>query len=139
VKIYLDSCIVIYLIEGSPQNRAAVDAALQTHRPTATLISDLVRLECKVGPLRRGDRATSARFDGFFASASVVPLGPAVYDLAAELRAQYRIKTPDALHAAAAILHGCDEFWTNDRRLAALEPRIALRVLPTGEPSEAAT
>jgi len=25
--------------------------------------------------------------------------------------------TPDALHLAAAIDAGCDEFWTNDRRL----------------------
>jgi predicted nucleic acid-binding protein len=139
VKVYLDSCIVIYLIEGSPPNRAAVEATLQTHRPTTTVISDLVRLECKVGPLRRDDRALLQRFDGFFASALMVPLGPAVYDLAAELRAQHHIKTPDALHAAAAIFHGCDEFWTNDRRLAALESRIALRVLPEVAPSDAST
>jgi predicted nucleic acid-binding protein len=134
MKVYLDSCIVIYLIEGNPQNRAAAEAALDAHRPTTTVISDLVRLECKVGPLRRSDQALLARFEGFFASAFVAPLGPEVYDLAAELRAQHRIKTPDALHAAVAMLHGCDEFWTNDRRLAMLEPRIALRVLPETAP-----
>jgi len=130
VKVYLDSCIVIYMIEGSPQNRAAVEAVLQAHQPTATVISDLVRLECRVGPLRNGDHVLLERFDNFFASAAVVPLGSAVYDLAAELRALHRIKTPDAIHAAAAIFHGCDEFWTNDRRLGALEPRISLRVVP---------
>jgi uncharacterized protein len=130
MKIYLDSCIVIYLIEGSPLYQSAVETELRTQQPTVTVISDLVRLECKVGPLRSNDHAMLARFENFFASASIVLLGLTEYDPAAELRAQYRLKTPDALHAAAAILNTCDEFWTNDRRLAVLEPRIRLRVLP---------
>ena len=33
------------------------------------------------------------------------------------LRAQYGFKTPDALHLAAAVIHGCDRFLTNDARL----------------------
>ena len=32
--------------------------------------------------------------------------------------------------AAAAILHGCDEFWTNDLRLGGLGSRLTLRVIP---------
>src|SRR5258708_3784388 len=100
------------------------------YRPTRTVLSDLVRLECRVGPLRQGDQATLARFDQFFASAFIGPLTSAIYDLATELRASHRFKTPDALHVAAAIIHGCEEFWTNDHRLKAIEPRIALRVLP---------
>lgn len=130
MKVYLDSCIVIYLVEGNPTNRSAVDVALQTHKPTSTVISNLVHLECKVGPLQKGDQTTLKRYENFFASAAIAPLTTAVYDLAAELRAQLQIKTPDAIHAAAAILHGCDEFWTNDHRLAALEPRISLRTIP---------
>jgi uncharacterized protein len=130
MKVYLDSCIVIYLIEGNLQNRTAVESALQAHQPTTTLVSDLVRLECRVRPLRRNDHALAERFDNFFADVLVVPLTPAVYDLAAELRAQHRFKTPDALHIAAAIFHSCDEFWTNDLRLGALGSRISLRVIP---------
>ncbi len=33
------------------------------------------------------------------------------------LRARNGIQTPDALHLAAAIEGGCQEFWTNDKRL----------------------
>jgi predicted nucleic acid-binding protein len=33
---------------------------------------------------------------------------------AAELRATYNLKTPDALHVASAIVAGCDAFLTND-------------------------
>ncbi|WP_437486225.1 PIN domain-containing protein [Sorangium sp. So ce1014] len=60
---------------------------------------------------------------------TVLPLSAAVFDHAAELRARYGLKTPDALHAAAAIVNGCDELWTNDRRLAAIEGHVSIRVV----------
>jgi hypothetical protein len=41
-----------------------------------------------------------------------------VFNLANELRTQYRLKTPVALRLAAAISSDCDEFWSNDDRLA---------------------
>ena len=54
-----------------------------------------------------------------------------VFDLATELRAEHGIKTPDALHLAAAIHGGCDALWTNDKRLArAAAERIRIKVLP---------
>ncbi len=130
MKAYLDSCIVIYLVEAGEEYRAAVQNVLETCRPEETSVSDLVRLECRVGPIRRGDAAILERFDQFFSDAAEVTLTSAVYDLAAELRAHHRLKTPDAIHAAAAITHGCDEFWTNDSRLAAIEGRIRIRVVP---------
>jgi len=46
-----------------------------------------------------------------------VALDAQVFDLATELRARQGLKTPDALHLAAALHTGCDEFWTNDERL----------------------
>lgn len=84
--------------------------------------------------IRRGDEERRKVFEAQFQKLTWLPLTSPIFDLAAELRALHRVKTPDALHAAAAILHSCDEFWTNDRRLAALEPRIALRVLPETTP-----
>ncbi len=41
-----------------------------------------------------------------------------VIDLASRLRIDHRIKTPDALHLAAALVAGCAQFWTNDAHLA---------------------
>jgi len=130
MRVYLDSCIVIYLVEGAEEFRAAAQGALESSRPEETCISDLVRLECRVGPIRRGDFAARERFDRFFGDVRVLPLTATAYDLAAELRAQHRLKTPDAIHSAAAIYHGCDELWTNDRRLAAFASRLKIRVLP---------
>jgi predicted nucleic acid-binding protein len=38
-------------------------------------------------------------------------------DRAASIRARYRLRTPDAIHLATAILEGVDVFLTNDRDL----------------------
>lgn len=134
MKLYLDSCILIYLVDGPDPFSQAVATAMRGASGAMFCISDLVRLECLVHPIRHGDEEKRRVFEAQFQKMTCLPLSPSAYDLAAELRAQHRIKTPDALHAAAAILHGCDEFWTNDRRLAVLEPRIALRVLPETAP-----
>jgi uncharacterized protein len=93
-------------------------------------ISDLVRLECLVGPIRDGDAGRRAVFEAQFRAFRRLALTRAVFDLAAELRATQRLRTPDALHAACAMVHGCRELWTNDRRLAVLENRLGTRVLP---------
>lgn len=61
----------------------------------------------------------------FFAACEFVDLNRAVFDLAAVLRAESNLKTPDALHLAAAMHAGCDEFCTNDRQLIRIAtPRI---------------
>lgn len=71
-------------------------------------------------PLRENNLELLQQFDKFFAQPEVViaPLDAQVFNLATELRAQHRLKTPDALHLAAAICCECDEFWSNDDRLA---------------------
>jgi predicted nucleic acid-binding protein len=111
--IYLDSCILIYRLEGAAPFRVPVVEAMRAAASEAFCISDLVRLECFVGPFRDQDAERKAAFD-----------------LAAELRAAHRLRTPDALHAACALTHSCGEIWTNDGRFAAIEDRLKVRVVP---------
>lgn len=48
----------------------------------------------------------------------LIPISRESLEKAADLRAKYSwLKTPDAIHLAAAIESGCDAFLTNDRRL----------------------
>ncbi len=134
-RVFLDSCIVIYLIQAPDPIRDAVRNALHPPGQPAVqaCISALTRLECRVWPLRQGATRLLAEFDAFFASRDLrrARLTAAVFDLATDLRATYNVKTPDALHLAAAINWGCDEFWTNDQRIPrAIGSRIAIRILP---------
>lgn len=127
--IYPDACIVIYLIEEHPQFFPQIDTWIRAHQGDSFVLSDLTRLECRVYPLRRHDHDLLARFDRFFANPQ--HLRPRatqqIFDLATELRARHNLKTPDALHLAAALDAGCDEFWTNDDRLKkAAVDRIAI-------------
>jgi predicted nucleic acid-binding protein len=119
--IYVDANVVIRLVEGTPAARTNLEARLAASRGVAgsILTSLLTRLECRVMPLRTGDRALLALYDGFFTEPemAVHEITPAVIDKATELRAAHRFKTPDALHLATAILAGATAFLTGDRGL----------------------
>jgi predicted nucleic acid-binding protein len=58
-------------------------------------------------------------FDTFFDArvSEMVPFSRAVFRLAAEVRARFNFKAPDALHLAAAVEGKCDAFLTNDAQL----------------------
>jgi predicted nucleic acid-binding protein len=131
--IYRDSGIRIYWLDqvGPFHLRAEkhVQALLAAGHRLA--ITDLTRLECRVGAMKRQDAAVLASFDAFFARPEVVhvPLTAAVFDRATRLRVDLNFKTPDALHLAAAIESGCDRFLTNDLRLSRCTD-LPLEVLP---------
>jgi len=44
----------------------------------------------------------------------LLPVTTLIAESAAELRARYNLRTPDALHVATAIAAGCGAFLTND-------------------------
>jgi uncharacterized protein len=120
--IYLDANVVIRLVEGDAATRAPLEARLTASLgvPGSLATSRLTRLECRSKPLRTGDVATLAQFDVFFAGVElmVVEISSSVVEKATELRARYGIKTPDALHYAAAIEIGATVFLTGDLSLA---------------------
>lgn len=118
MRAYLDSCVLIHLVEQTPRHGAAIKAALKQCNPQICWTA-LTRLECRTKPLRENDHALLTRFDALFAQSDAIffDLAVRVYEFATELRARHRLKTPDALHLAASIEGGCEEFWTNDHRL----------------------
>jgi uncharacterized protein len=93
-------------------------------------VSDLVRMECQVGPLKANDAVLLAKYATFFASPDleVLSVSPAVCDRAARIRAQYGFKPLDSLHLAAAVEHGCTFFLTRDAQLKRF-PGVAVEIL----------
>lgn len=122
MRLYLDTAIVIYLIERVAPYVAAIDARLDS--PDIQLAtSELTRMECRVKPLRDGDTHLLRDYDDFFgcAAISILPLSRQVIDTATLIRAQHGFRTPDSIRLAAAIATNCDVFLTNDRRLRRFE------------------
>lgn len=121
-RVYPDANVLIYLVEDPSTKAAIVRALLQPADGDNPVLvfSELTRLECRVLPLRSGNVAVAAVYDTLFSDARhhFTPMDRACFETATALRAAHGLKTPDALHLAAALQAGCDEFWTNDQRLA---------------------
>jgi len=134
VLIYLDSNIVVYLVEDMPDFTPQADALVASFADEGhqLAVSHLVRMECRTGAMLSGDPAVLEAYDEFFADVQhqVLELTSAVFDLAAELRARYRIAAMDVLHLATAVIAGCDAFATDDRHLPSL-PDLPIVPLPS--------
>lgn len=115
--IYLDACIVIYFVEEHPLWYPRTSAAIAGAAAGRLAISPLVKCECLVKPLRQHDRGLEKLFQDAFDGFDLLDMPQTVFLGAAKLRAEFGLKTPDALHLACAQHHGCHELWTNDGRL----------------------
>lgn len=119
MKVYLDTAPLIYAVEEVSPWAALVQARIGV-AGVQVVTSDLAVLECRVRPLRLGQQDVIQNFDRFFEEGltELIPLSQAVMLKAAELRATHAwLRTPDAIHLAAALASGCDVFLTNDQRL----------------------
>jgi predicted nucleic acid-binding protein len=123
--IYLDSCLVIYLVERHPRFSDVLRRLLVRHGAETFAVSPLVRLECLVGPRKRHDAAAESDYAAALDQLRTVPLTEQVYDDATTLRATRGLRTPDALHLAAARVARCAALWTNDRRFHQAAPGFA--------------
>lgn len=116
--IYLDSCLVIYAVENDPLFGKPVRDLMTRFAQHQFAISPLVKLECLVKPMKSGDVALQRYFESALSQLKLLELSDSVFVLAAQLRARFGLKTPDALHLACAQHHECTALWTNDERLA---------------------
>ena len=135
MRLYLDSCVLIYALDGAEQLRRHTLQRLEGYADSDWVISDLVRMECLVGPLRTADQIRLLAFRSFFSNCSVVPLHSVVMERAAELRAATRLQTADAIHLAAALHWGCDALLTNDRAFQLSQAPIEVLRLVPDQPS----
>lgn len=127
-RIYLDACIVIYLIEKHPVFEEPILRRLEQSPDCQLAVSPLLRLEVLTKPLRDQDTALVQEYEEFLSSKIWLPIPEAIYESALQLRATFRLKTPDALHLAIAQYHGCTEFWTNDDRLGEAASTFAVNI-----------
>lgn len=128
--VYMDSCTIIYLVEEHPIFAPQIEARLQQAAGSSLAYTALSEMECLVIPFRNQQQVVIDKFRDWFQRAHFLTLERVIFEDAAKLRAQHsRLKTPDAIHLAAAVHHGCAEFWTNDDRLNTIAPGLAMKVI----------
>ena len=127
--IYLDACLVIYLIEQHVRWGGKVARAMAEAGEARFGVSPLVKCECLVGPIKRGDPVLRDAYTELFDQLASLAMPEPVYLQAAELRARFGLRTPDALHLACAQHHRCEALWTNDDRLTGASHGLARNVL----------
>lgn len=127
--IYLDSCILIYAIEDDSERGDRVRRRLTDAGDALVAISPLVMEECLVAPLRDDDLALRDHYVRAFEQFELLELRVPQFVRAAELRARTGLRTPDALHLAAAQLAECSALWTNDSRLATASHGLAVDIV----------
>jgi predicted nucleic acid-binding protein len=116
--IYADSSIIMRWVDGTTQVREPIDFRWKQILPSDRIFvtSRIARLECLCKPLREGRNDLLHLYETFFAGKEVIirEINAAVVEKATELRASFGLKTPDAIHAATAMLAGVKSFWTTD-------------------------
>ncbi len=127
--IYLDSSIVIYLVERHPLYAPKIERALSQAGSVVLGTSPLVHLEALVKPMQQNREDLVALFRQYLSTTRVLSITDATFAQALELRVRHRLKTPDAIHLAVAQGYECDMFWTNDNRLAAAAGKLSVNIL----------
>lgn len=114
-----DTAPLIYFIERHPAYfdrmlfiMQYVDGGLITG-----LSASIALTEVLVQPIRNGNSDLVRRYEAVLTHSRHFRLEPVTAGVArhaAQLRAKYNLRTPDALHVAAMLESGCDAFLTND-------------------------
>jgi predicted nucleic acid-binding protein len=127
MKLFLDACTIIYLIESLEQlgqkTRLLITQTLQNK--AQLIVSRLSFLECRVLPLKTKDDDLLRLYNEFFKlpSLQVIELTEDVINVATDLRASYSgsLRTPDVLQLACALKGKADTFLTGDKKLSAIQ------------------
>ena len=117
-----DTAPVIYFVEANPNYDAIVTAIFQrVETGEITGITSVISLcEVLVHPIRNQNYNLKIRYrdilqnsPNFFTKSINSPIA----ERAAEIRAKYNLRTPDALQIATALENNCGAFLCNDKDL----------------------
>ena len=121
-RMGLDTSVFIYHIEGTSRYAepagVVFDELAQGARDGVTSV--LTLMELVVRPLQLGRADIADEYETLVANYPnlvIANIDRATARRAAELRAVYRLRSPDALQVAACLQGGADIFLTNDRDL----------------------
>ena len=115
--VVVDTAPIIYVLEDHPRYAARFVPLFERHA-AGTLqlaVSTVTLSEVLAGPLAGGEEALARRYRAMLESWGVVDLTADIAEHAARVRAQYRLKLPDAVQLATALAISADALVTHDR------------------------
>ena len=132
-KAFLDTNIFIYLIEENEQH---FDQAIRLldfleQNDYEVITSTLSLGEILTKPYRDNRQDLVEKYVATFETMNLIDLNSDIASLFAKIRAQYAIKTPDAIQLASAVYAQAEMFVTNDERLSRFVDATC-RVIPLG-------
>lgn len=116
-RVFVDTAPFIYVLESHLQfAKLFVGLFEAAENGTLSIVLSTVTLaELLTGPHKAGQTALAKRYEKALCQYEVVPVSVPIAALAAQLRAQHRLKLPDALQLATALEAGASAFVTHDR------------------------
>jgi predicted nucleic acid-binding protein len=119
--IGLDTAPLIYFIEENPTYLETVRIFFEAMEKGGFMVvtSTVTLLEVLVHPLRNNNRDLATEYRDILLGSKLTTLevSSTIAEQAAQLRADYNLRTPDAIQISAAITAGASHFLTNDIRL----------------------
>jgi predicted nucleic acid-binding protein len=117
--IYADTSIFIYTMESHPDYWSILQPLWQqfSEGKISIITSELTLMEVLVLPIRNYETDLINDYEILLSLPNIKlkTITQSILKKAAEIRANFNLKTPDAIHAATAILNDCTVFFTNDR------------------------
>lgn len=122
LRVFIDTAPIIYFIEKHKRYINIV-------RPVFTeidsgkieaLTSTITLLEVLVHPFKTNNEKLAERYREILLNSenlTTFEILHEISEISSKLRAEYSIKTPDAIQIAVGILYGADKFLTNDPNL----------------------
>lgn len=121
-RLGFDTSPIIYFIEAHPHYDALVSEVFQRldQGMSVGVTSVITLCEVMVQPLRRGDTHLQQEYRDLLMHTAyfrTLAIDTDIAERAADLRAHYNLRTPDAFQLATALVAGCEAFLTNDDML----------------------
>jgi predicted nucleic acid-binding protein len=115
--VMVDAAPFIYVLESHPQFADQFVGLFEAELRGDVVIalSTITLAEILTGPLKAGKPALAKRYEKGLSLYEVVSVSTPIAVLAAQLRAQYRLKLPDAIQIATSLEIGAAAFVTHDR------------------------
>lgn len=136
-KLALDTVALIYFLERHPAHYAdakkifqQIESGYCTGVMSSLVFAELVVPAYRAKAAKRVSQLVQLLTN--FPNLEIVPLSAELSVEAAKIRAQYGLRTRDAIHAATALAASADCFITNDKGFAALHNQFSVWLFDGG-------